>query len=134
MNTTDKGEIARYLTVIHLMNKKAIVSMPVSENCSYDLIADMNSVLYRIQIKKAQVTLAGLKIKTHSVSWSHNHSKTYNSKIIDWLIGVDIDNNKFYLLDYTTGKFDGQTSVYLRFLPTKNNKTVGIRYAKDYEF
>ena len=58
----------------------------------------------------------------------------YSASDIDWLIGVDIDSNKFYLIDYTSGKFDNFSSFLLRVDPPKNNNVLRIRYAKDYEF
>lgn len=137
MHTVDKGEIARYMAIAHLMKKDATVSIPTSENCSYDLIADYQGKLYRVQIKKLIPQNNGtLRLQAYSKNnkqGKHTITK-YSSADIDWLLGVDIENNKFYLIDYTSGKFDGSNGFLLRLTPPKNNKIIGIRYAKDYEF
>lgn len=137
MHTVDKGEIARYLAIVHLMRKDAVVSIPTSENCAYDLVVDYQGKLYRAQVKKLMPQDNGtLKLPACSKilkdgKWT---DVKYTSADIDWLLGVDIENNKLYRMDYTTGKFDGFSGFLLRLEPTKNNNIVRIRFAKDYEF
>jgi hypothetical protein len=137
MHTIDKGEIARYLAIVLLMKKDAIVSIPTSENCSYDLVVDYQGKLYRAQVKKLIPQDNGT-LKLPACSNIHKNGKwtdvKYTSLDIDWLLGVDIDNSKLYRMDYTTGKFDGFSGFLLRLEPAKNNNTVRIRFAKDYEF
>lgn len=137
MHSVDKGEVARYLAIPHLIKKGMIVSIPTTENSSYDLIADWNSKLYRIQVKKLIPQDNGtlrLSASTQQYKNKKYSNEQYSSVDIDWLLGVDIDNNKFYLLDYTTGKFDGFTGFHLRLDPAKNNNSARVRFAKDYEF
>lgn len=52
MHTVDKGEIARYLAIVHLIKKDAVVSILTSENCAYDLVVDYQGKLCRVQVKK----------------------------------------------------------------------------------
>jgi len=137
MHTVDKGEVARYLAIVHLMKKDAIVSIPTSENSPYDLVVDYQGKLYRAQVKKLMPQGNGtLKLPACTKIFKNDKwtDVKYTSSDIDWLLGVDIDNNKLYRIDYTTGKFDGFSGFLLRLEPTKNNNIVRIRLAKDYEF
>lgn len=137
MHTIDKGEVARYLAIVHLMKKDAIVSIPTSENCSYDLVVDYQNKLYRAQVKKLMPQDNGtLKLPACSKTFKDGKwiDVKYTSSDIDWLLGVDIDHDKLYRIDYTTGKFDGFSGFILRLEPAKNNNLVRIRFAKDYEF
>lgn len=137
MHTIDKGEVARYLAIVLLMKKDAIVSIPTSENSSYDLIVDYQSKLYRAQVKKLIPQNNGtLKLPACSKILKDNkwHDVKYTQCDIDWLLGIDIEQNKMYKLDYTTGKFDNYSGFILRLEPTKNNNMARIRFAKDYEF
>lgn len=136
MHTVDKGEVARYMVVTHLISKGMKVSVPLTENCSYDLVADHSGKLYRTQVKKGNYRNGALQIHCHSPSYAKNEKLNlhkYTSRDIDWLIGVDVEHGKFYLLDYTTGQYDGRNSVWLRVEQPKR-PTNNIVYAKDYEF
>jgi|HubBroStandDraft_2_1064218.scaffolds.fasta_scaffold311550_3 hypothetical protein len=136
MHTIDKGEVARYSAAVHLMERGFIVSVPLTENSSYDLIVENDGKLYRTQIKKANYDEGVLKISLHTIN--HNTKidgsiKKYTSKEIDWLIAVDTDKNKYYLIDYSTGEYDNRNGIWLRLDPPQR-KRKNIKYAKDYEF
>jgi PD-(D/E)XK endonuclease len=135
MHTTDKGEVARYSAAAHLMKLGFVVSVPLTENSSYDLLLDKDGKFYRTQIKKATLINGVLKIKLYTANHNKNivgSIKKYTSKDIDWLIGVDIDSNRFYLIDYSTGVYNNKNSVWLR-LDESKRKRKDIRIAKDYE-
>ena len=135
MHTIDKGEVARYMAVAHLIKKGMKVSVPLTENSSYDLIVDDGTKLYRTQIKKGTYRNGALQIQLHSTSYKKDNEltiKKYSSHDIDWLIAVDVEHNKFYLLDYSTGKLDGRNAIWLRIEEPKK-ATNNIVYAKDFE-
>ncbi len=136
MHSIDKGELARYLTIPYLMLKGAIVSIPTTENCSYDLLADFQSKIIRIQIKKALIKDDLIKINLCNVNKNtkiSSCSKKYTKNEIDWLIAVDTTNNKFYILDYTTGMYDNRSSIWFRknILIKKHKKMLK---AEDFEY
>lgn len=136
MHTIDKGEVARYMVVAHLIKKGMKVSIPLTENSSYDLIADDGAKLYRTQVKKGTYRNGALQIQLHSTSYKKDNEltiKKYTCRDIDWLIAVDTDHNKFYLIDYTTGQFDGRTCVWLRVEEPKKS-TNNVVLASRYEF
>lgn len=134
MHTIDKGEVARYMTAVHLIKMGAIVSVPMTENSSYDLIVDHNNKIHRTQVKKGRYNNGALEISLHSVSYKKGQLMTlkkYTAKDIDWLIGVDIEHEKFYLIDYSTGQFDGRNSIWLRV--EDEGKRKNSKLAADYE-
>lgn len=137
MHSIDKGEVARYLAIAHFIKLGAIVSVPATENSPYDLIVDSGGKLYRAQIKKLMPQDNGtLKLPACSKEYKGGkyYDVKYSASTIDWLIGVDTENGRFYRIDYTTGEFDGYSGFLLRTEPTKNNNSVRVRFAKDYEF
>jgi hypothetical protein len=136
MHTVDKGEVARYMVVAHLIKMGKIVSVPLTENSSYDLIVDSNNKLFRTQVKKGRYHNGALEVSLHSVSYARGKKlnlKKYTSADIDWLIAVDVEHNKFYLLDYTTGQFDGRNSIWLRVEEGKKKRPNTV-FASNYEF
>lgn len=135
MHTIDKGEVARYLAAAHLMKLGFIVSVPLTENSSYDLIVDDKGKLLRTQVKKATLSEGVLKIALHT----NNHNtkvvgtlKKYTAKDFDLLIAVYVEENKFYKLDYSTGEYDNRNGIWLRLDPPLR-KRKNIKFAVDYE-
>jgi hypothetical protein len=136
MHTIDKGEIARYLAAVHLMKLGYVVSVPLTENSSYDLIVEDKGKLFRTQVKKATLSDGVLKVNLHTVNHNTNiagTTKKYTAKDIDLLIAVYVEENKLYKLDYSTGEYDNRNTIWLRLDPPKR-KRLDIKYAKDYEF
>ena len=136
MHTIDKGEVARYSAVAHLMKLGFIVSVPLTENSSYDLIIDEGGKLLRTQVKKATLSEGVLKVNLHTINHNTNVTgtvKKYTAKDIDLLIAVYVEENKFYKLDYSTGEYDNRNAIWLRLDPPKR-KRKNIKYAIDYEF
>ena len=135
MHPVDKGEVARYMAVAYLIKKGAVVSVPLTENSSYDLIVDYEGKIRRTQVKKGRYHNGALQISLHSTSYAKGKKlsvKHYTSNDIDWLIGVDVEHDKFYLIDYTTGSFDGRNSIWLRVEEGQNRGKKAV-LAKDYE-
>jgi hypothetical protein len=136
MHTIDKGEVARYLAAAHLMKLGFVVSVPLTENSSYDLIAEDNGKLLRTQVKKATLSEGVLKISLHTLNHNTKISgslRKYTSKDIDLLVAVYVEENKFYKLDYSTGEYDNRNGIWLRLDPPQRKRT-NIKYAKNYEF
>jgi hypothetical protein len=136
MHTIDKGEVARYLAVAHLMKLGFVVSVPLTENSSYDLIVDDKGKLLRTQVKKATLSEGVLKISLHTNSHNTNvvgTVKKYTAKDFDLLVAVYVEENKFYKLDYSAGEYDNRNGIWLR-IDTPQRERKNIKYAKDYEF
>jgi len=52
-NTKLKGDIAEQAFVLESLKKGWGVSIPIGDRLSYDLIIDVNNVLFKIQVKSA---------------------------------------------------------------------------------
>lgn len=131
MHTVDKGEISRYLAVAHFTELGWRTSIPITENSPYDLIVECEEKLNRVQIKTAQIKNNAIEIRL--TSSNAKYSKKYSSEEIDWLVGVDIQNKKYYRVIYKPGIFDKRRQISLRLFPAKNNRTKNINWAKDFE-
>ena len=64
------------------------ISLPIGDHCRYDMIADINGKLLKIQIKTCRETPTGIQINTSSIhlcSKSNKYSiRTYTNKDIDY--------------------------------------------------
>ena len=74
------------------------VSIPLGEDCRYDMIVDINGILLRIQVKHATVAENGITISTRSTQSNTSGSKslTYNKEQIDYF--ATFYNNQCYLI------------------------------------
>lgn len=81
-----KGITTELLCQIELTKRNINVSIPVSPYCKYDLIAEIDGTLYKIQVKYANKNQAGIFINAHSTHLSSNGSvvSTYSEKDIDF--------------------------------------------------
>lgn len=102
------------------------VSVPVAEDCKYDMILDVNGLLLRIQIKTCTETRTGIVFPNRSVTTSGktNVIKKYTSKDIDYIAVYYHD--RCYLipitlcesygtrtLSFEKKKVNGQTPLWL---------------------
>ena len=62
------------------------VSVPIGEDCRYDIILDIKKELLKIQIKTCQVKKNGISINTTSVTTSgkENNIHKYTKEEIDY--------------------------------------------------
>jgi hypothetical protein len=128
MNTDLKGELCEGIAAIHLMKMNFIVSKPLNK-CRYDLLADINNHIYRIQVKKGSVKEDYIKFNTASVNNKNNKTVQYTDKEIDYFIVVVLETEEVYMIhvnDYSNSQ------QRFRLTKTKNNQEKHILYANDY--
>ena len=68
MNTKHKGEISESVIVAELLKLGYSVSRPVGDNQRYDLILDVNGVLYKVQCKTASLMSGGDSVQFQTAS------------------------------------------------------------------
>ena len=133
MNSKDKGNIGEAIALAEFMKRGIPVSIPYGDNARYDLIADFNGKLNRIQVK-----YCGDEGKTGSVicrcasCTNHTTNKHYTS------YKNDVDYFVFYLAQY--GKvllvpieiIGNKKDINFRIAPVKNNQKIGVTYAEDF--
>lgn len=129
MNTKDKGNIGEAIILSEFVKRNIQVSIPFGDNARYDLIAEFNNKLNKIQIKYcSEMTKTGSIVCKCSSSKNHitykNDVDYICCYIQSWNVSViipieDIGNRKMFVI---------------RKESTKNNQNKNIHYLNDYLF
>lgn len=125
------GEITEQSVAIEFLKLGIQVSKPLVQSSKYDFIVDIKNKLYKIQVKTSS-----LKEESYiefATSTSHTNTKgtinlTYSENDVDFF--ATIYDGQCYLIPFSDC---GRRQQRLRLQPTKNNQTVGIKFAKDYK-
>lgn len=125
------GEITEQQVATEFLKLGILVSKPLVQSSRYDFIVDINSVLYKIQVKTSTEKEEGSYFE-FATSTSHTNSlgtknTSYSVNDVDFF--ATIHNGKCYLIPY---KDCGLRAQRIRLKPTKNGQISGIRFAKDY--
>ena len=105
-------------------------SIPYGENCRYDLIADINGKLIKIQCKTSREIEPGVisfPCRSTRSNTQSNLQRRYTANEIDYF--ATIWNNKCYLVPIS----ECSASKNLRFISPKNGQKAGVSYAQNYE-
>jgi hypothetical protein len=133
LTTNQKGFIAE-TAVIHECARLGIpVARPLDDQ-RYDLIFDLGAKLLRVQCKWAARAGEVVAIRTRTCRRAREGliHRSYGPDEIDAIAAFCIETGKCYLLPHELSV--DRVMVQLRLGPTKNNQSVGIRWASDYEF
>lgn len=125
------GEITERQVSLELLKLGIMVSKPLVQSSKYDFIIDVNHKLYKVQVKTSTLREEGTYFD-FTTSTSHTNTKgtlnlTYSDLDVDFF--ATMYNNQCYLIPK---QLCGNRGQRLRLLPTKNNQTKGILFAKDY--
>lgn len=134
VNTKDKGNISEAKALFEFQKRNIPVALPWGDNQRYDMIAEFNGKLNRIQVKTANEIDNGA-IKCYCRS-SKNHTtnkelKTYENDV-DYFVFYNQDLDIIALVPIK--EVGISKSINLRIEPTKNGQTKGIRFFKDFDF
>jgi hypothetical protein len=133
LTTNQKGFIAE-TAVIHECARLGIpVARPLDDQ-RYDLIFDLGAQLLRVQCKWAARAGDVVAIRTRTCRRARQGliHRSYRPEEIDAIAAFCIETGRCYLLPHELSV--DRVMVQLRLGPTKNNQSVGIRWASDYEF
>lgn len=130
LNSHFKGEITEQQVAIEFLKLGYLVSKPLVQSSRYDFIVDINHKLYKIQVKTG--TLKEDAFIEFATSTSHTNTKgtlnlSYSSDDVDFF--ATMYNGECYLVPF---EVCSKRLQRLRIIPTKNNQTKGITFAKDY--
>ena len=125
MNSKDKGNIGEALVLAEFIKRDIQVCIPFGDNARYDLIADFNGKLQKIQVKYCgqKPNENGSIVCTCTSSTNH----TTNKKLTTY--ENDIDYFCFYLAEWNKlllvpMSFIGdKTKIYFRLSKPKNNQS-----------
>lgn len=132
MNTKDKGDISEAVIAAEFLKLGIPIAKPFGDNQPYDLIADINGTLKKIQIKTGNLNNGCVRFNTsNSINTNilkERKSENYKGKV-DYIAVYCPTNNSCYIIniDKTTN-----SNMYLRVDISKNNRKTGINWAKDY--
>lgn len=112
----------------------AEVSVPLGNSCRYDIIADFDGRLHRIQVKTARINSGVVRFKVVS---SFGRSATlgqgprvYGSGEVDAFVAYCPDNGSVYWIPWSEDVV--KYEVVLRLEKCKNNQKRGVRWAFDH--
>ena len=129
MNTKDKGNIGEAIILSEFVKRNIQVSIPFGDNARYDLIAEFNNKLNKIQIK-----YCGETTKTGSIVCKCSSSKNHTTYI------NDVDYICCYLRPWNVSiiipieEIGNRKMFIIRKESTKNNQNKNIHYLNNYLF
>jgi len=122
--TTLKGELALLKVLLRAVEKNVMMSRPVTDNCRYDLIMDLDGKLSRVQVKYAGAgslrkhVQGSFMVQTASVG--HNQrKKRYTANEVDFIAAYSPLTDRVYLLPSCL--WEGKSCLSLRYERPKNN-------------
>ncbi len=125
------GEITEQSVAIEFLKLGIQVSKPLVQSSKYDFIIDVNNKLYKIQVKtctpKENNSYIDFATSTSHTNTQGTKNLHYTKEEVDFF--ATMYENQCYLIPYEDC---GNRAQRLRLVPTKNNQTVGVRFAKDY--
>lgn len=136
MNNKDKGNIGEAIAIAEFTKRNIQVSIPFGDNARYDLIADFNGKLNRIQVKYCNQKITNNDSIRCPCASSTNH--TTNKKCITYQ--GDIDYFVFYLVEWNEiliidiHEVKDRKSIYFRKDKPKSLNGKDYHIISDYTF
>lgn len=131
LNSHYIGEISEQEVVLEFLKQGIMVSKPLVQSSKYDFIIDVNTKLYKIQVKTS--TLKENAYLHFATSTSHTNTSgtknlSYSKDDVDFF--ATMYNGQCYLIPFEKC---GRRNQRLRFIPTKNKQIDGVLFAKDFK-
>lgn len=130
-----KGDLAELKVAADLIDRGCQISIPFGEDCDYDLIADKQGILHRVQVKytKSDGCTVTVKCQSHSLTNGKiRQTKRYTSKTVDWIAVYDRTSDSCYYCP-AAELGSGRSRLTLRLTPARNGQRLRIRDARDYQ-
>ena len=135
MNSKTKGNIGESIALAEFVKRGIQVSIPFGDNARYDLIADFNDKLNKIQVKYCNQQIINGSINCPCAS-STNHTTNKNYHTYE----NDIDYFVFYIAEWNVTiivpieEIGLKKSICFRKEPPKSRNGNEIRLISDYSF
>ena len=117
------------------MDRGCRVSIPFGEDCDYDLIADFNGRLHRVQVKYTRSDGRVVRVRCRSHSLTNGKvraSKHYTTSMVDWIAVYDRTTERCYYCSSRELGEEGRSILHLRLQPARNGQRLRIRDAAEY--
>ena len=135
MNSKDKGNIGESLALAEFVKRGIQVSIPFGDNARYDLIADFNGKLNKIQVKYCNQQISENNSIICPCMSSLNHTTNKNKTVyvdeIDYFVFYLVEWNKILLVPID--KVGNKKTITFRLDKPKNNQS-NYNLVEDYEF
>lgn len=128
MQTGEKGNPSEAKILAAFVAAGYLVSVPFGAGHKYDFVVDDSNRLFRVQCKTGRVKNGVLIFNAYSQSGNGAIKMDYRG-LADLSAVLNPEDDKVYLVPVDEV---GVTSVTLRFVPTLNKQTNGIRWAEFY--
>lgn len=125
-----KGQLAEIAVIRDAVHRGYRVSLPMSEDCPYDLVVERSGRLERVQCKYTENKGSYVEVRCRTSNAACQIR--YTCADVDWLATYDaVDDVCYYVPAGMLGP-TGRTMIHLRLGPTANRQAAGVRWAKDY--
>jgi hypothetical protein len=130
-----KGDLAELKVAADLVARGCELSIPFGEDSSYDLIADYEGRLHRVQVKytKSDGRVIVVRCRSHSLTNGKvRRTKIYTAAMVDWIAVYDATTDRSYYVPSWMLGAEGHALLHLRLVPARNNQSLRVRRAEDY--
>ena len=130
-----KGDLAELKVATDLIDRGCRISIPFGEDCDYDLIADFNGRLHRVQVKhtRSDGRIVLVRCRSHSLTNGKiRATKRYTAATVDWIAVYDCTSESCFYCPSSELGTEGRATLTLRLQPARNGQRQGIRRAEDY--
>ncbi len=107
-NTNQNGDLAERIVELEIIKKGWIVNTPSSRDADYDYVVDVGGKFERVQVKKMTndnlPRMVERKNQRTTKEGKVRNAVDYAERKIEWLVGVDIINQKTYWYKLDTYK------------------------------
>jgi hypothetical protein len=130
-----KGDLAELKVAADLIDRGCRISIPFGEDCDYDLIADYEGRLHRVQVKHTRSDGRVVQVRCRSHSLTNGKvraTKHYTASMVDWIAVYDCTTERCYYCSSRELGEEGRSMLHLRLQPARNGQRQRIRDAADY--
>ena len=135
MNSKDKGNIGEAIVLAEFVKRDIQVSIPFGDNARYDLIAEFNGKLNKIQVKYCNQSTDNDSVpcpcKSSTNHTTNKHYTTYENDI-DYFVFYIAAWNKLALVPIEV--IGARKSITFRKSSTKSGQTANINLIDYYSF
>jgi PD-(D/E)XK endonuclease len=130
-----KGNLGELKVAADLVTRGCSLYIPFGEDSDYDLIADYEGRLHRVQVKytKSDGQVIVVRCRSHSLTKGKvRRTKIYTAAMVDWIAVFDATTERCYYVPSWMLGVDGCGGLRLRLVPARNGQSLRIRRAEDY--
>jgi PD-(D/E)XK endonuclease len=130
-----QGDLAELKVAVDLIERGCRLSIPFGEDSDYDLIADCEGRLHRIQVKFTESDGHRIVIRCRSYSRTKGkirQTKYYTCETVDWIAVYDRTTDRCYYCPSRELGSQGRSTLNLRVTPARNGQQLRVRHASDY--